>query len=537
MDGGATDPRALVDALIAMPMDLDLHTTLVRIVEAATSLTDASYGALGVLDRDGELSDFISAGVDDETRSAIGPLPRGQGLLSLLHLAPGPVRLDDLTAHQAFEGFPADHPKMTSFLGLEVRVHGQTFGNLYITDKQSGVPFTVNDERMLQAFATGAGFVIENARFYELSEARASWLEASAAITRSLVGEDLDLAFQQVADLARAVSGATTSCLALLVDDDTLEIRVVSGPSDWTRGSERVPVAGSIAGMALGSREALVIADVSQHDAAPRLLHAIGRPATGPVAYLPLWTPEGNAGLLLLAWDRVGSASFNSFDLDLASGFAEQAALALEVSRVRAADQRRSLTEDRDRIARDLHDVVIQRLFAIGMQLDHAATVMDPGPLADLMSHAVDELDVSIKDIRTSIFKLQNAESGSLRAGVLKLVEEYTPILGFAPSVVVRGPVDQSASAACRGDVLAVLREALSNIARHAQASSADVSVEATPTHLRVVVCDDGCGLPEERSESGLSNARERAHARQGELQLSSVEPTGTRFDWVVTLD
>jgi len=537
MDGGATDPRALVDALIAMPVDLDLHTTLVRIVEAATSLTDASYGALGVLDRDGELADFITVGVDDETRSSIGPLPRGHGLLALLHLAPGPVRLDQLSAHQDFVGYPVHHPEMTSFLGLEVRVHGQVFGNLYITDKRGGQPFTVDDERMLQAFATGAGFVIENARFYELSEARARWLEASAAITRSLVGQDLALAFQQVADLAREVSGATTACLALLVDDETLEVRVVSGPSNWSRGSEPVLVAGSIAGVALRSREALVIPDVAEHDAVPRLLHAIGRPATGPAAFLPLWTPEGNAGLLLLAWDRVGSASFNSFDLDLASGFAEQAALALEVSRVRSADERRSLSEDRDRIARDLHDVVIQRLFAIGMQLDHAATVMDPGPLADLMSNAVDELDVSIKDIRTSIFKLQNAESGSLRAGVLKLVEEYTPILGFAPSVVVRGPIDQSASASCRGDVLAVLREALSNIARHAKASSAEVSVEVTATHLRVVVCDDGCGLPDERSESGLSNARERAQARHGELQLSRVQPSGTRFDWVVTLD
>ena len=497
VDGGAspegTDTSALYDALAAMSTDLELGSTLQRLVDSAATLTDASYGALRVVDPDGNLVDLITVGLERE--------------------AP------------------------TSFIGLEVRARGTGFGNLCLADKRGGEPFSDSDERLLQTLAIAAGLLIDNARSHELSEARGHWLEASAAITRSLVGTDLDPAFQQVADLARDVSGASTACVALLSADRFLEVRVVSGVSTWSAGVEPISIDGSIAGVAIDGGEPLVIPEVSEHPAAPALIRSIGRTPTGPAAMLPLRTPEGTAGLLLLAWDKTATAAFRGFDLGLASGFAEQAALALEVSRARSADARRSLTEDRDRIARDLHDVVIQRLFAIGMQLDHAATTLADGPIADLMSRAVDDLDLSIKDIRTSIFKLQNAQSGSLRAGVLKLVEEYAGLLGFAPSVAVRGPVDQSVSATCRDDVLAVLREALSNVMRHAAASAAEVSVEVTATHLTLTVSDDGRGLPPGRSESGLNNARARAAARGGKLLLGQREPRGTEFVWTVRLD
>jgi len=488
--GEGTYTRALVDALIAMAGDLDLHSTLQRIVDTATRLGDASYGALGVLDDDGTLVDFITSGGDDQ-------------------------------------------PETTSFLGVEVRGHGHVFGNLHLTDKRGGLPFTDDDERMLRAFATGAAVVVENARAYHLSEARGRWLEASAAITRSLVGQDLDSAFQQVADLALEVSGASSACVALLRSEDLLEVRVVSGASSWQGSRAPVPIAGSIAGVALSSSEPLLINEVSEHPAAPTLLESIGRQPTGPAAMLPLRTTEGTAGLLVLAWDKAGSA-FRSFDLGLASGFAEQAALALEVSRARSAVERRSLSEDRDRIARDLHDVVIQRLFAIGLQLDHAAhTARDP-EIGELISRAVDEIDLSIKDIRASIFKLQNADSGSLRAAIHGLADEYAVVLGFAPGVAVRGPVEQAV--ACRDDVLAVLREALSNVARHAEASAVEVTVAVTDTDLTLEVCDDGCGLPPQRDESGLRNARTRAVARNGDLALAERQPSGTRLVWRVPL-
>ena len=525
---------ALVDALIAMSTDLDLHSTLQRIVDAATRLGEASYGALGVLDGDGKLVDFVTSGIDDATREAIGALPLGHGLLSLLHPASGPIRLDDLTAHPGFVGFPEHHPRMTSFLGVEVRGHGQVFGNLYLTDKRGGEPFTHDDERLLQAFATGAAFVMDNARAYHLSEARGRWLEASAAITRSLVGPDLDSAFQQVVDLAREVSGATTAFVALLRSEDLLEVRVVSGASSWHPGGAPVPIAGSIAGEALSSPEPLLITEVGKHPAVPALLESIGRPPTGPAAMLPLRTTEGTAGLLVLAWDRAASLPFRAFDLGLASSFAEQAALALEVSRARSAVERRSLSEDRDRIARDLHDVVIQRLFAIGLQLDSVAETVRDAEAAALVSRVVDEIDLSIRDIRTSIFKLQNTDLGSLRAAIHDLVDEYAVVLGFAPGVAVRGPVEQAAS--CRDDVLAVLREALSNVARHAQASWVDVVVAVTDTHVTLEVCDDGRGLPPQRAESGLRNARTRAAARDGRLTLDDREPSGTQLVWRVPL-
>ena len=534
--GEGTYTRALVDALIELSANLDLHSTLEHLVVTAARLADASYGALGVLGEDGTLVDFVTAGIDDDLREAIGPPPLGHGLLALLDLAPGPVRIDDVPGHPDFSGFPDHHPVMTSFLGVEVRAHGNAFGRLYLADKAGGAAFSEDDERMLTALANGAGIVIENTRSYQLSEARGRWLEASAAITRSLVGENLDTAFQQVADHARAVSGASASCVALLRTDELLEVRVVSGASTWKRGGPPVSVAGSIAGVALSSSDPVVVPDVHEHPAMPTLLRSIGRTGPGPAAMLPLRTRDGAAGLLVLAWDEDAAAAFRSFDVDLAGSFAEQAALALEVSRARSAGERRSLSEDRDRIARDLHDVVIQRLFAIGLQLDHASTTVSDPETVGLLTRAVDDLDLSIKDIRTSIFKLQQNESGSLRAGVHELVEEYAAVLGYAPSVVVRGPIDHAVSGSCRADALAVLREALSNVARHASASAIEVSVSVTDTHLSLVVSDDGVGLPAERSESGLLNARARAHERDGELVVGRRLPRGTRFAWTVPL-
>ncbi|GAB2766394.1 two-component system sensor histidine kinase [Nocardioides salsibiostraticola] len=508
--------RTLLDAVIAISSDLDLHSVLSRIVGSATELTGAAYAALGVVGDDGELADFITTGIDAEARALIGDLPRGRGILQLLIDEPETIRLNDLGAHPRSYGFPANHPTMNTFLGVPVRIRGTVFGNLYLTEKSGGLPFTEADESLVQDLASAAGYVIDNARSFGLSERRRQWLEASSQLADALQPPvDLDEALELITTSSRAIAGAEATAVLEIPESGPAVIVAVDGPAadqisehlhtiTAATGDER---RGGPIELVGGELRAIVI-PLRAHLAAPGVLVALFRREHRPDEHE---------------------------ERELLMSFADQAALAID--RTQAVQDRLELAviSDRDRIARDLHDLVIQRLFATGLQLQGIRSSADRPEVASRIDQTIDALDLTIKDIRTTIFELQTPRSGSLRSEVRGLVKEYVPVLGFSPTVRTMGPIDTAVPTETREQLLAVLREAVSNIARHALADYAEIEVKAGAREVTLTVTDDGVGLPEKRNESGLRNARRRAVSLGGTLDITA-EGRGTQFVWRVPL-
>ncbi|WP_432995468.1 GAF domain-containing protein [Dactylosporangium sp. CA-233914] len=525
--------RALLDAVVAIGSDLDLHSTLERIVEAACRLADARYGALGVIGTDRMLVEFINHGVTAEQRAEIGDLPRGHGVLGLLIDEPRPIRLKDITQHPRAYGFPPNHPPMHSFLGVPVRIRDQVFGNLYLAEKHGGEQFTQDDEDLVAALSVAAGAAIDNARLFAQAERRQRWLVAAAEITSVLLGEVRRTeALELVATRAREVAGAELAMVLLSGDDgERLTVEVAVGtPANATGWS--IPVAGSDFADVLQQRHVAVITDLGAAANWPILL------PTGTALLVPLAVGGVALGALVVAFGKESTPITEGLELAMVETFAGQAALALE--RARAQDEREMLAVvgDRERIARDLHDVVIQRLFAAGMQLQGAAYRSTQEDVRGRISRVTDDLDTTIRDIRGAIFELRGAGQHSLRKEIRDLVEEATESLGFRPTLRIDGPVDTAVPDAPRTALLAVLRESLSNVAKHARAASVRVTIAVGGGSLDLLVEDDGRGLPDEPASSGhgLPNMRARAKDLGGDCTATPAPGRGTRITWSVPL-
>jgi signal transduction histidine kinase len=511
------DARALLDAVVAISSDLDLHSVLDRIVASACRMTAARYGALGVLDNSGGLSDFVTTGFTAEQHVAIGDLPRGKGILGVLIQEPHPLRLRNLQAHPASYGFPPGHPPMETFLGVPVRIRGTVYGNLYLTEKADGAPFTEQDEQLVDALARAAGYVIDNARAFARSERRRQWLEASAAIVESLQPPmSLDAAQGRIVTGALKVSGAVAAAVVQRSED----------------GYAVAASAGSGAGI-LGLPLDALEPHLRRSEAHADLLVVPGE--LGTVVVVPLRTHLVDAGVLLLVLGA-GAGTFTADETELLASFADQASLALDRAQAVTDREELMLVTDRDRIARDLHDLVIQRLFATGLHLQGARRTATGDDIKTRLDDAVADLDVTIRDIRSTIFNLEQSHDASLRADVRAVVKEYVPVLGFTPLVRTGGPVDTAVPQSTGRQALAVLREALSNVARHAEADAAVVEIEASAAELVLRVTDNGVGLPAERQESGLRNVRRRAGELGGAVRFHEEEPHGTRLEWTVPL-
>ncbi|HWS35822.1 MAG TPA: GAF domain-containing sensor histidine kinase [Actinoplanes sp.] len=525
--------RALLGAVVGIGADLGLRGTLQRIVEAACTLADARYGALGVIGADRtDLSDFITHGIDPATHARIGDLPHGRGVLGLLISEPLPVRLPDINKHPDSYGFPPNHPPMHSFLGVPVRTRDQVFGNLYLAEKQDATDFSDDDEEIVVALAVAAGVAIDNARLYELVQRRERWFTATAEITGVLLGTvQRTEALRLIARRAREVCDAEL-VLVMLYDEDnaqyTIEVADGTDPSCAALVGKLVPVDHSAAAE-FGREKYRDIAD---------LRAAVDWP--GPVPGCPaMAVPLAGGGTLhgVLIVTRPAGRQLAEEDPVQLSTFAGHAALALE--RVRAQEERELLAVlgDRERIARDLHDVVIQRLFATGMQLQGAVPHAVRPEAVGRINAAVDELDATIRDIRRSIFELRTTFGPSLRAELSELVQAAAQTLGFRPGLDTSGPVDSAIPDDVKPEIVAVLGEALSNIARHARATNARVSVRAADGEIVVCVEDDGIGCDPGRARSGIVNMGERAHDLGGTLEIGSAsEGTGTMLTWRVPI-
>ncbi|WP_307806326.1 GAF domain-containing protein [Streptomyces sp. FH025] len=532
--------HSLLEAVLSVGRELDLTQVLRRIVEAAAVLVDARYAALGVIGPDGEsLSQFLTVGLSEEEIARIGPYPTGRGLLGELIHRPEALRLEDLSEHPSSVGCPMHHPVMRTFLGVPVRVREEVFGNLYLTDKRGGEEFDADDESVISTLAVAAGVAIDNARLYEEAQRQQRWLSASAEITRALLsGGSRSEVLELIAQRARDITGADLADVSVPVaGTGSLRVELALGGDTAERLGLVVPAEGTLSGEAVAQREPVTTLDLAgdpRLSGGPRLFDDLGAAVA-----VPLGRAGGLVeGVLLLA-RRGGEQPFSGQEIGPLLGFADQAALALELAERRRDAEQLAMLEDRDRIARDLHDLAIQRLFATGMTLQSAARLIEHSGASDRVLRAVGDLDETIKIIRSTIFGLRAREDATghgLRARVVRVVEQAQPTLGFAPRLSMEGLLDTDVPAEAADHVVAVLAEALSNAARHARARRVEVSLRATATQVVLVVQDDGVGIPEQGRRSGLRNMAERAEGLGGELELSSPPDGGTRLLWAAPL-
>jgi signal transduction histidine kinase len=520
-----------------MAADLSLDGVLQRIVAIARELAGAKYAALGVLSeaRDRRLRTFVHHGMAEEVVAEIGHLPRGHGVLGLLIDHPEPLRLHDINQHPAAYGFPDHHPPMSSFLGVPVRIRDRVFGNLYLTEKAGGGDFTAEDEEIVVALAVAAGVAIENARLYDEAARRQRWLAATAEITAILSAGNPDAdGLQTVADGARGVSGADVAWIVTGRERGSLTLRAVSGAQADPDVVRSLSLDQSLAGVVVESKQPVAVDDIASDPRALDVSRVFGWPELGPTVVVPLRSSEQVDGALALSWRRERADDFYALDPALPASFAEHAALALQIVHAREDRQRLAVLEDRDRIGRELHDVVIQRLFAVGLGLQSTSRVSDRPEVADRLEQAVDDLDATIRDIRRSIFALATTDSShDIQAEVTRLVDRAAGTLKFRPTLTFEGPVRTLVSGDLAPDVLAVLGEALSNASRHAQAKHVDVRV-AAGEHVVLRVADDGRGIDDRVHESGLRNMRERAERRGGSLVVQTAPGEGTTLTWSV---
>jgi signal transduction histidine kinase len=518
----------LLDAMLVVTSGLELDETLRTIVCTAIDLVDARYGALGVRGHEHELLEFVYHGIDETTRERIGHLPEGRGVLGVLIDDPKPIRLDNISHHPESVGFPANHPPMRTFLGVPVRIRDEVFGNLYLTEKADGQPFSDDDEVLVQALAAAAGIAIENARLYEQSKLRQAWIEATRDIgTKMLSGVDPANVFRLMADECRYLSGAETILVAVREDldepdgpVDVLEVVAVAG--DGPEASlKAVPTVDTVIGDVCTAQTAVHGTDLKL---------GADHQARGPALVLPLRATGAVAGVLV-ALRPHKALPFSADDLTMMAAFVDQAALAWQLARSQRQLQEIEIFTDRDRIARDLHDSVIQRLFAVGLSLQGTIPRARSTEVQQRLSDCVDSLQQVIQEIRVAVFDLHGAETGTtrLRQRLDAIVDEFSSA-AIRTTVQFTGPLSV-VGAALADHAEAVLREAVSNAVRHAEANSLNIRVSAAD-ELCIEVVDDGRGIGDDVTSSGLNNLRRRAADLGGTFAIGPGDSGGTRLRW-----
>ncbi|MEV7868335.1 GAF domain-containing protein [Streptomyces sp. NPDC088124] len=498
MSAPRSGPPTPLEDVLGIGDDLELRATLQHIVDSATELAGARYGALGVVDPErGGLTELFTAGMSDADRQRVGRLPDGRGgVLGLLLRDPRPVRLDDLTADPRSVGVPPGHPPMRSFVGVPLQLDREILGNLYLTEKRAG-SFTEQDQNLLRVLASQAAIAIGNARLYGTARQRERWITGAAAVTNALLtGVNATDALMTVAESARALADAFAGVVLQPTEEGGMEIVAASTSEDPGDIVGTTIAPGSPVLVQLLGGEPVFIEDSSTD---PRMTTHV-RARFGPSMMLPLQSGGKLIGTLALPRRR-GGRPYRAVDRLLATQFASQAALALVLADSQHDRERLAVYEDRDRIARDLHDLVVQRLFATEMMLESTRRRVAEPSLDGLLGRAVDELDSTIQEVRTTIFALQQPPADGptgVRGTVLRETGGAAVLLGFRPSVRFSGAVDTLVSPRVARELLAALRDALAAAHRRGGATAVEVEVDATASSadgtgvVRLTVTDNG---------------------------------------------
>ena len=523
--------RDLIRINNELTSNLDLPNVLRRIVEIGKELLNARYAAMGVIGDERRLEQFIHVGMDPEVSERIDHLPEGKGLLGALIDDPQPVRLATIASDARSSGFPANHPPMHNFLGVPIRVRDEVYGNLYLTDSVNGA-FSADDEELAEALAATAGIAIENARLFDDSAYRARWSSALAETARRLMQDDDDDQLGVIAAEVQELAGADLVCIALISPGgDEIVVDRASGVGADELTSRSFPLTDTFAGKVVSRGEPLLVDDHEPFE--PYGLAYVAM--LGPSMVIPFGRPDKPAGVLFVARAK-GQLPFSQKDLDLGMSFASHIGVAVDRAESQRARRRVALLEDRGRIARDLHDHVIQRLFATGLSLQGTATELG-GEVAERIAAQVEEIDGAIAQIRQSIFAMRRdpeSTTVSLRARILEIVDRVSAQMESKPRVMFSGPVDLMASGNLTDDIAAVVTEALANAVRHAHATKVDISVTAASGEVSIEVTDNGVGPGHSPKLSGLDNLRHRAESQGGSFAIHQAPGGGTRLAWSV---
>ena len=529
--------QKLVHANAAIAAELSLGELLGRVLTSARDIVGARYAALGVMGSDGSLEQVIHCGMDEATVAAIGDLPKGRGLIGALLERPEPIRVRTLDQDPRSSGLPPAHPAMGAFLGVPIRSASSVYGNLYLANPVGRDEFSAEDQNLVTALAATAGIAIENARLHVQSQRRQEWQRASAQVShRLLASPDDQTALNDVANSVRELTRADSVAILLPATDDPgqLVVEVVTGLGARELHGLRVPIVGSQVHQAMQEQRLRVLEGFQQRlSETPELRSWC---TIRHIVALPLQGAGRPRGAIVAG--RTTDVAFSAADLELAEGFVSQAGLALELADGRVDRHKLAMLEDRARIAGDLHNHVVQKLFAAGLTLQGTATMVGDAALRRQLMGAVDNLDDTIRTIRTSIFELQTPHlpATSVRSRVMRVLGEMTPVLGFTPQVTFEGPLDTMVDEALGNEVEAVLRESLTNVAKHARATSVTVDLAAEGRTLQMTVADDGVGLRRSARRSGLSNMRHRAESHGGRLDLDRAPAGGLLLRWTVEL-
>ncbi|MBJ7287933.1 GAF domain-containing protein [Williamsia sp.] len=533
-----TQIEGLLEAITVVAAGLNVNDTLGSIVSSAMSLVDAQYGALGVDGESHNFVRFIHRGMDVATVGEIGYPPTGLGVLGLFHneAHSGPLRLDDISKDPSSIGFPAGHPPMTTFLGAPISVRGTTYGTIYLTEKRGGYPFTEEDETIIHALAAAAGIAIENAKLFEQAQSRLAWIEANRDVaTELLSGTDTADALAMVARRARSLTGSDMTFVALpdgdaLTEASNLVVRVASGHRAHEADGQVIPIDGSTTGAAFRSR-------TSSRERA-LAFDATANLATrfGPAVVAPMCVGDDVRGVLV-GLRKEGGSAYTEETVGLLSSFADQAALAMSMADAATRLRDLDILAERDRIARDLHDHVIQRIFAAGLSLQSTAQRTQTPDVKRRLTSTIDDLQDVIQDIRSAIFDLHGSQAATnrLRESLHSVIDELSDGQPIHFSVRLSGPL-AVVDATVAEHVIAVVREAVSNAVRHSGGTRGVVAVTVA-NELTVTVSDNGSGIPDGVSHSGLGNLGSRARECGGELVVRSPLPGGgTEIVWTVPI-
>lgn len=543
--------EALVEAGIALASESRLDILLSRIAELARRVVQAAYAAVGVIGPSGDLARFVYSGIDEETARQIGRLPTGVGVLGVVLEQAQPLRLKEISDHPRSIGFPAHHPVMHSFLGAPIVVRGRVFGRLYLSEKEGGAEFSEADERVAMMLAAQAGVAIENVSLYEQVEERGTELARRLAqlasfdvVARMLLtessstGDVLKFASEQ----ARLLTGGTQATLMLL-DDATGELIIrhaVGGEGAADLVGVRLKPGTSKSHSVLSRREPELVAHLSKDpEMNESVLGLLGNPADG--AFAPLFVRERPIGTLAVYGSSEGRP-FTGDDLSVLQILANQAAIAIENDRLTFLLRNLAVLEERERISKELHDGVIQSIYSVGLSLQGSLSLMGTQPErgARRIEEAIAELDNVVRDVRNYIFELRPrlVEDRGLEGAILVLVRELEVNTTAHASVELSPLASEALGLQEQGHVIQVVREILSNIARHAQPSVVSVRVEERDGSLLVLIDDDGLGFdPSSVARGqGLSNMEARVQALGGVLEIVPQEGGGTRHSLRVPL-
>ncbi len=488
---------SLLASFIAVAEDLDLETILQRTVEAACAATGAKYGALGVISAHDKtrLRHFVTVGFDSDTIAEIGNYPQGHGVLGLLIREPRALRLHDLRTHPESYGFPPGHPQMVSFLGVPVRSRDRVFGNLYLTEKIGADDFTLDDEQLAIAVAAAAGVAIENSRLYEQTNARRQWLQAAVDVEQRLLqrssdGHVLDYITERIQQIAPGLHV-------------TIVHRAVTQPTMKLTDAETLAQLPRLEGL----REQVILVPLSA-------------------------TKDSNHTIVV--GSPPGSDAISTEFIEHITTFASRVSRSFEIAEAQSLRERLAVFEDRDRIALDLHDLVIQRLFAAGLSIQGLRRFIRDDAAHARIDAVTQEIDESIRELRRTIYSLTKPSDSLLgaREAILDVTSSTANLVGFEPVVRLSGPLDTALDGEMRDHLLAVLREALSNAARHSGATSIDVDVTANRGELELVVTDNGRGMSPGGHESGLRNIRQRAADLGGSVRIDTAVDNGFKLSW-----